>query len=146
MKFQLSELQKCKNLSELQAYQPLVQFYKHYYKRELAVIQLTRENSATGRILPKIRTTYDLVATFKEKNMVDLLRAYFITPHEFIDNLTNQVCEHVPQPTYVQFEERIHSMEDTVKRDEFLQSIIKFAAIELSVQPYIRRHVKQYLL
>lgn len=78
--------------------------------------------------------------------MIDLLRAYFITPHDFIDNLTNQVCEHVPQPTYIQFEERIHNMEDTLKRDEFLQSVIKFTAIELSVQPYIRRHVKQYLL
>lgn len=42
--FQLQELQKCKNLSELQAYQPLVQFYKHYFKRELEASNLVKEH------------------------------------------------------------------------------------------------------
>lgn len=37
-------------------------------------------------------------------------------------------------------------MPDVVQRDELLSQVIKFSAIELSVQPYIRRHVKQYLI
>ncbi len=45
--------------------------------------------SVTGRILPKIRTSYDLVTTIRDKNKDRLVRFYFIRPQHFIENLTN---------------------------------------------------------
>jgi hypothetical protein len=95
---QLQEMQNCKNMHRLQDFSPLVQFYKHYYKRELEQSQVVKEHatSVTGRILPKIRTSYDLVTTIRDKNKDRLVRFYFIRPQHFIDNLTHQICKHRP--------------------------------------------------
>ncbi len=137
------ELLKCKNISDLQAFQPLTQFLKHFYKKELAE-QQDQVNSG-ARQLPRIRTSYDIVSTMKDKNILGLVRSYFMTPSQFIDNLSNSAQNYLPPQSYEEIDQKLECVTDPAKKEEILNSIRQFAAIELSVQPYFRKHVKIYL-
>jgi hypothetical protein len=75
-------------MSDLQAYQPLVQFYKHYFKSELEASDFKEmTKTSTGHILPKIRSIYDFVEIAIEKNFSKLAHMFFIHPIHFLSNL-----------------------------------------------------------
>ena len=145
----LRELQrKCKSFSDLQTYQPIVQFYKQYYKSELEVEQLKEMHSAGGiplKALPRVRSNYDQVDSIKSKGVAAIARKYFISPLHFIENFTMQMLQHRPPATYLECEGIFSIIDDDVKRNNIISTMVKFAAIELSVQPFIRKQLKQFI-
>lgn len=74
----------------------------------------------------------------------------FIHPNHFIDNIKNNFMENRPDPQTLQYFDKLQQLSQgddfhKAKYRSLSTNIKKFSAVELSVQPFIRRQIKNHL-
>jgi len=87
-----------------------------------------------------------MIDSIKAKGIVTITHNYYIRPIHFIENYMNQMLLHRAPAKYSEIEVYLQNIADVNHCEQTIQTMRKFAAIELSVQPFIRRSLKQQII
>ena len=134
----LNSLHKCESLEDLQSFQPLVQFLKHYFEGELS-------KQVEGRLMPRVRGPYEQVHSTRTKGLVTICRNYYLNPVRFVENLQTNSFDNKPSESYEKIHSNLFAMADDERKAQLVTTFKKFTAVELSVQPFIRSHIKRHI-
>ncbi len=104
------------------------------------------KGTAPLKAMPRIRSVYDMIDSIKAKGIVTITHNYYIRPIHFIENYMNQMLLHRAPAKYSEIEVYLQNIADVNHCEQTIQTMRKFAAIELSVQPFIRRSLKQQII
>lgn len=134
---------EAQSLESLKNCLPVVLFLKNFYKSELD--KLDQAEGVHVKAMPSGRGHYDQLQVVRAKTIDQIARQIFIHPLDFVTNVTNKFLEKEPPGTLKHGLDLLHAQEMTNPSmyQEIESMLLRFAAVEISVQPYIRSKVKQ---
>lgn len=120
-------------------------FLKNFYKGELDA--LDEAEGIRKRVMPSVRGQYDELQEIRGNTIDQITRQLFIHPLDFVHNITNNSLEVVPPASHIQMVNMLLDKQgtDPAKYEEIERMLIRYTAVEMSVQPFIRSKVKQML-
>ena len=134
------DISQVKDLQYLQHFSPLISFLKSYYNEELSLLP----NQQQKRKLPQ---KSDHVQAYRKNKIDEIVRQLFLKPAELIDNLIEMAQFHKPPALQISTKEflRKYASGEADQTEALLAQAIKYAALELSVQPRLRARAKEHM-